>query len=119
MESEEESGTEGSKAHRVAKKKGWGNIVDSDGGADVEYGQQTVSERNDFSEKQYESDDPNDDENGYTGDYNTPETTKIDDEEEDDHEDAGADDDDGEESLVQKGSKAHRVAKKKGWGNIV
>merc|ERR1719473_2144288 len=106
MESEEESGTEGSKAHRVAKKKGWGNIVDSDGGADVEYGQQTVSERNDFSEKQYESDDPNDDENGYTGDYNTPETTKI-------------DDDDGEESLVQKGSKAHRVAKKKGWGNIV
>merc|ERR1719454_343408 len=95
------------------KHKGWGNIVDSDGGADVEYGQQTVSERNDFSEKQYESDDPNDDENGYTGDYNTPETEKIDDEEED-HEDAGADDDDdGEESLVQTGSKTDR--KKKGW----
>merc|ERR1719456_1983874 len=84
------------RATRAAKKKGWGNIVDSDGGADVEYGEQTVSEKNDFCEKQYESDDPNDDENGYTGDYNTRETDHPDDESEEEETPAGeADDENG------------------------
>merc|ERR1719456_561787 len=51
-------------------QKGWAGM-DDDGGAEYEFGgQQDQSE--DFSEQQYESDDPNDDENGYTGNYNAP-----------------------------------------------
>merc|ERR1719161_2861638 len=69
-------------ASKKKTKKGWGNVMDADGGDQVEYGQQTVAEQNDFSEKQYESDDPNDDENGYDGDYNTPETDHPDGEDE-------------------------------------
>merc|ERR1719473_548892 len=93
-----------SKKH-LAKKKGRGNIMDSDGGAEYEYGQQTVSEQNDFSEKQYESDDPNDDENGYEGDYNTPETDHPDGEEESEEEEKaeGGDDEDDDSFLQKKG----------------
>jgi len=92
------------------KKKGWGNLMDSDGGDEVEYGQQTVAEQNDFSEKQYESNDPNDDENGYDGDYNTPDTDHPDGEDEEEseaeeEEDKKEGDDDNEDSFIQARSK--------------
>jgi len=85
------------KTKHAYKKKGWGNVMDADGGDQVEYGQQTVAEQNDFSEKQYESDDPNDDENGYDGDYNTPETDHPDGEDEESEEEEKADGGDDED----------------------
>merc|ERR1719486_986245 len=101
-------------AYKKKKKKGWGNLMDSDGGDEVEYGQQTVAEQNDFSEKQYESNDPNDDENGYDGDYNTPDTDHPDGEAEEE-EDKKEGDDDNEDSFIQARSKTQtkHASKKK------
>merc|ERR1719261_1023969 len=110
----------------TSAKKGWGNLMDSDGGEEYEYGgEQTVADHqaSDFSEKQYESADPNDDENGYDGDYNTAETDKDMDEEEEKEESAaeetdGADEED--DSFLQTKAKKMRVkAHKKGWGNMM
>merc|ERR1712100_734287 len=52
------------------KKKGWGSDLDADGGEEKEYGGDQRDQQGEFSESQYESDDPNDDEDGYKGEYN-------------------------------------------------
>merc|ERR1719487_2974459 len=99
---------------QVVRKKGWANM-DLDGGRDVEYPNSEHKET--FSAAEYNSDDPNDDENGYDGDYNTAETDRPDGEEDagdaDGAEHANAEDEAGPESLLQAKSAKHHVTRGK------
>merc|ERR1719454_2090558 len=66
---DENTGKKKASLLQTKEKKGWGSDLDADGGEENEYGEDHTNQ-NDFSEAQYESDDPNDDEDGYTGEYN-------------------------------------------------
>merc|ERR1719199_2166157 len=94
-----------------SRARGWGNEMYEDGGDEYEFGGQHDT-REDFSEKQYESDDPNDDEDGYKGDYNVQGLDHPDD---DANSEAGASDDG--DSFLQAKSKKSLLSTKKGWGN--
>merc|ERR1719327_1545641 len=110
------------RAGAANKKAGrfWGNMMYADGGPDVEYGQTRAEEKETFSEKEYASDDPNDDENGYKGDYNTVDTDRPDGEDaEEANEGAEHDGDVEPESFLQLKAKTKHAYKKKGWGNVM
>merc|ERR1719498_1209504 len=82
-------------------RKGWANM-DADGGSDVEY-PNAANAKETFSAAEYNSDDPNDDENGYDGDYNTAETDRPDGEDDASEADSHEEEEDGGEppALIQ------------------